>query len=124
MMRIAGLAIGVGVVGVIGGLLGGCVLDPWAVRPTRFHVGPTMRAVNVPGDQPISGTVQKTAATEMMPADSAPLERSAATSVDLQFETRFAHQMYLGIEGEAGKVAADDADIGGAYAVVGGEHAL
>src|SRR5690348_8478437 len=105
MMRIAALAIVVGAVG------GGCVLDPWAVRPTRFQVGPTMRAVNVPGAQPITGTVQKAAATEMMPAPSAPLERSAATSVDLQFETRFAHQLYLGIEGEAGKVAADDADI-------------
>jgi len=115
-----------GVLGVsvlLGGLVGGCVLDPWAVRPTRAQIGPQMRSINVPGAQPISGSVQSTAAGEPEPTAARPSERSAAASIDLQFTTRFGHQLYVGAEGEAGKASADDADIGGAYAIVGIERA-
>lgn len=121
MARTAVLGV-IGVSVLLGGLLGGCVLDPWAVRPTRAQIGPQMRSINVPGPQPITGSVQSTASTDPS-APARPVERSAAASIDLQFTTRFAHQIYVGVEGEAGKASADDADIGGAYAIVGVERA-
>jgi hypothetical protein len=121
MARSAVLGV-LGVSALLGGLAGGCVLDPWAVRPTRAQVGPQMRSINVPGPQPISGSVQSTPATDATgPARSS--ERSAAASIDLQFTTRFGQQLYVGAEGEAGKASTGDADIGGAYAIVGIERA-
>lgn len=117
MPRVLALAIVVGVCG------SGCLLlDPNAGKgPARFFAGPNARSVMAPGAP--KPNASPTTFAGSTPAPEASSTQLSAVTASFQFTMRARLGYYAGIEAEAGRLDENGSNFGGAYAIVGGEHA-